>query len=238
MFFVLIDIAERCGVDGEYIARIAQHVVSTNNFNQNNKKNNNNQFFSDRNNNKFVSDNSFSRINNIISNNPPSEPYDPFEKSMNILESFSSLISDPFSQFRISSSFSTQEAICRRFFNALILCDVANEIPWGDIARKFSTTCGAIQTLVSGAAINAQMLASFCKRIGWIGLEAVLIIVCKRLGSEGVKEELIPLTSLPGVGRSRARSLWNCGYRSVEDVANAEPEDLAVNVTTGFFCVF
>ena len=43
----------------------------------------------------------------------------------------------------------------------------------------------------------------------------------------GVKEELIPLVSFRGVGRTRARILFNKGIRTRSDVASAKEEDLA-----------
>ena len=43
----------------------------------------------------------------------------------------------------------------------------------------------------------------------------------------GVKEELIDLVRIRGVGRVRARSLYSRGFRRASDVAKAHPEDLA-----------
>jgi len=44
----------------------------------------------------------------------------------------------------------------------------------------------------------------------------------------GVREELLGLvTSLRGVGRVRARTLYNFGYRTLEDVARATVREIA-----------
>ncbi|MEM2874858.1 MAG: ATP-dependent DNA helicase [Candidatus Hadarchaeales archaeon] len=43
----------------------------------------------------------------------------------------------------------------------------------------------------------------------------------------GVKEELLELVSLRGIGRVRGRSLYRAGYRSLKDIARASEEDLA-----------
>ncbi|HUK50118.1 MAG TPA: DEAD/DEAH box helicase [Terriglobales bacterium] len=44
--------------------------------------------------------------------------------------------------------------------------------------------------------------------------------------NKGVKSELVPLVELDGVGRVRARSLFNAGYRSLEDLKHASATDL------------
>lgn len=43
----------------------------------------------------------------------------------------------------------------------------------------------------------------------------------------GVKEELIDLVSLTGIGRVRARTLFNFGYKTLESIADADPEKLS-----------
>ncbi|MEM4306607.1 MAG: helix-hairpin-helix domain-containing protein, partial [Candidatus Caldarchaeum sp.] len=43
----------------------------------------------------------------------------------------------------------------------------------------------------------------------------------------GVKEELLPLVSIPGVGRVRARALYNAGFRRGEDLVEAGPEKIS-----------
>jgi helicase len=44
----------------------------------------------------------------------------------------------------------------------------------------------------------------------------------------GVKEELLQLIKLKSVGRVRARSLWNSGYKTLSDLRNAEIRELAL----------
>jgi helicase len=43
----------------------------------------------------------------------------------------------------------------------------------------------------------------------------------------GVKNELLELVSLPGIGRVRGRSLWNHGVRSLKDIEEASVEELS-----------
>lgn len=44
--------------------------------------------------------------------------------------------------------------------------------------------------------------------------------------AKGVKAELVPLVELEGVGRVRARSLFNAGYRNLDDLKHASVTDL------------
>lgn len=40
------------------------------------------------------------------------------------------------------------------------------------------------------------------------------------------KESLKELRTIPGVGKSIAQNLWQLGFRSVEDLAGRDPEEL------------
>ncbi len=43
----------------------------------------------------------------------------------------------------------------------------------------------------------------------------------------GVKEELLPLVGLRGIGRVRARALFNAGFAGMKDIGRAPVERLA-----------
>jgi helicase len=51
-------------------------------------------------------------------------------------------------------------------------------------------------------------------------------VLSRRVG-DGIKEELLGLVRLRGVGRVRARSLFNNGYRTQAHLARADPGKLA-----------
>jgi len=42
----------------------------------------------------------------------------------------------------------------------------------------------------------------------------------------GIKSELIPLIKLPGIGRVRARTLYNAGYKTISDLKKASVSEL------------
>jgi helicase len=44
---------------------------------------------------------------------------------------------------------------------------------------------------------------------------------------KGTKADVIPLLGLQGVGRVRARALYNAGLRTIEDIRKASPSELA-----------
>jgi helicase len=43
---------------------------------------------------------------------------------------------------------------------------------------------------------------------------------------KGVKKELLPITKLEGVGRTRGRIMYNAGYKTIEDIKHAELDEL------------
>ena len=53
----------------------------------------------------------------------------------------------------------------------------------------------------------------------WLG------ILSMRL-RHGIPEEMLQLVSIRGIGRVRARILFEAGYRTVKDIAEASPEEL------------
>ena len=74
---------------------------------------------------------------------------------------------------------------------------------------------------------TAEWIASGLSVIGpYLGLpedaSERLKVIARRV-RYGVKDELLSLVSIPGVGRVKARILFNAGYRSISDLASADP---------------
>ena len=127
-----------------------------------------------------------------------------------------------------------EDLALRRLYNALILSDLVHEKPLADVAAKYGAQAGMLQGLMQSAGSFARMSVCFCHNMEWTALEAVLNTFVERLNL-GVKAEIIPLTEISGVGRSRARALWNAGFKSVEAIAHTSIEDLRRHVRLGPF---
>ncbi|MGC9071417.1 MAG: DEAD/DEAH box helicase [Acidilobus sp.] len=109
---------------------------------------------------------------------------------------------------------------------ALVLLDWINEVPDDDIAKKYDIGPGDVASTVDTAKWIANSLAEISPLLG-LGDEvpSQLKLLARRI-EHGVKAELLPLVAIPGVGRVRARRLYEAGFRALESLATAKVEDL------------
>eukprot|EP00727_Mastigamoeba_balamuthi_P012841 m51a1_g818 hypothetical protein (902) ;mRNA; f:693945-697177 len=126
------------------------------------------------------------------------------------------------------------ERAATRFFFALILLDLIHERSTTEVCKTYGQPRGTVQSIMQTASAFAGMMVSFCKRLGWWDLETLLSTYVKRL-NWGVKPDILPLTEVKGIGRTRARALWNSGFRTVKAIAAAKPEELVKHVNFGRF---
>ncbi len=94
---------------------------------------------------------------------------------------------------------------------ALCLYDWINEVDEDEICERYSIAPGDLRRIVE----TAEWLCSAAERIG--KLVGAHIAMSTRL-KYGVKEELLELVELYGIGRVRARKLFDAGIRSREDL--------------------
>jgi DNA polymerase theta len=95
--------------------------------------------------------------------------------------------------------------IHRRFYAALILADLINEVPFSDVTAKYATTIeskgwttmsvlrfvvrfgvvrGSLQSLQQTASTFAGMVHVFCQKLGWyVVFQAGLAALTRRLTS-------------------------------------------------------
>jgi len=108
---------------------------------------------------------------------------------------------------------------------ALALIDWINEEREDAIIEKYDVGSGDIYALASTARwllYSAAELSSLLKLQSHVKkLKKLMLRV-----EYGCKEELLQIVQLKGVGRVRARMLYNAGYRTIEDLKRATPEEL------------
>ncbi|XP_006825052.1 uncharacterized protein LOC100373645 [Saccoglossus kowalevskii] len=126
-----------------------------------------------------------------------------------------------------TSTFKQQRvlAIHKRFYTAMILEDLVNEIPIAEVSRKYSVPKGQLQSLQQSAATFSGMVTVFCSRLGWINLEILLEQFQNRLNF-GVQRELCDLVRISLLNGQRARILYNGGYHTIANIAQADPIDI------------
>ena len=115
--------------------------------------------------------------------------------------------------------------IYRRFYAALQLRDLCNEVPIHMVARKYDMPRGSVQNLAQTCEGFAAGMIKFCERMGWGMLRSVLEHMCDRLKA-GAKADLLELAQIPFVKSRTARVFWETGLKSIRAVAAAEPKDL------------
>ncbi|KAG5504851.1 hypothetical protein GH5_05482 [Leishmania sp. Ghana 2012 LV757] len=117
----------------------------------------------------------------------------------------------------------------KRFYVAMMLADVLAEVPMATVEQRYNVSRGQLQSLMRSASMFSSSITSFCHAMEWFSLEAVLASFVKRLGF-GVKPDLLPLMEIRGMQPSRARALWNAGFKKLATIAAADADDMVSKV--------
>ncbi|KAK3394700.1 P-loop containing nucleoside triphosphate hydrolase protein [Podospora didyma] len=112
-----------------------------------------------------------------------------------------------------------------RFYLALQLRDVCNEIPIHRVAQKYDMPRGSVQTLAQTCQGFAAGMIKFCEAMGWGAMAAALDHFSDRLKA-GAKADLLALAKITFVKSRTARIFWDNGLKTVAAVANADPSEL------------
>ncbi len=110
---------------------------------------------------------------------------------------------------------------------AAVLLDWIEETSEDEILKKHRVEPGDLMRLVQIAdwlLYSAQELGDL---FGHKDLRKPLGQLRLRV-EKGTKADVIPLLSLQGVGRARARALHNAGFQTIEDIRKASPSQLAL----------
>ncbi|KAI0008525.1 P-loop containing nucleoside triphosphate hydrolase protein [Xylariaceae sp. FL0662B] len=115
--------------------------------------------------------------------------------------------------------------IYHRFYLALQLRDLCNEMPIHVVARKFDMPRGAVQTLAQTCQGFAAGIVKFCEQMGWGAMAAILDHFSDRLQA-GAKSDLLALAKITFIKSRTARVFYDNGFKTVAAVANADPKEL------------
>ena len=108
---------------------------------------------------------------------------------------------------------------------SMIMIDWINETPIREMEEKFNIGYGDIQSrssTIEWLLYSMARLSSLYKPEVQRSLDNLALRV-----REGVKEEIIMLTTIPGIGRVRARRLYRSGFQTIESVAMADEKKLS-----------
>lgn len=127
-----------------------------------------------------------------------------------------------------SNLFSDEQSlrICKRFYVALMLSRLVQEVPVGEVCNAFKVARGMVQALQENAGRFASMVSLFCERLGWHDLEGLVSKFQNRI-CFGVRAEIVELTTIPYVKGSRARALYKAGLRTPQAIAEASVTEIA-----------
>ncbi len=117
------------------------------------------------------------------------------------------------------------EMVLAEVKTALMLKDWIEESTEDQIVERFDIGSGDIHAYVESAKWLVHAAHELARLMGYHESAAPLRNLLVRIES-GVREELLPLISLRGIGRVRARALHTAGYKTVDDLRRAAPSDL------------
>eukprot|EP00808_Paulinella_micropora_P006044 g7656.t1 len=137
------------------------------------------------------------------------------------LAKYYGLTEDLASQARCTTRKSKHGTLLARFWQAMLLQMLVDEVSIEGILRKFTDeTWGSLQKKQSDAAMCAAVLAVFAQGLGYVPLALIIAQFQNRL-SFRAKVELLPLLRIPSLRVERARQLYKNALREPRDVMNA-----------------
>uniref|UniRef100_A0A7N6FF35 Helicase C-terminal domain-containing protein n=1 Tax=Anabas testudineus TaxID=64144 RepID=A0A7N6FF35_ANATE len=120
--------------------------------------------------------------------------------------------------------------VVSRMYLALVLFSLLKETNLWSVADRFQLSRGFVQALLSSSSAFCSCVLHFTEELEefW-PFKALLTELMRRL-SYCVKAELIPLMEVAGVMESRAKQLYNAGYKTLNHLANADPAVLSDSI--------
>lgn len=105
---------------------------------------------------------------------------------------------------------------------AIVLEEWMNEKPEDEILEEHNVTPGELNTKIERANWILYSCQELTKIIPEIKKENLELHNIRERLKKGIKEELLPLVKLKGIGRIRARKLFNNKIRNIKDIKNTD----------------
>uniref|UniRef100_A0A3B3ZGE4 Helicase POLQ-like n=1 Tax=Periophthalmus magnuspinnatus TaxID=409849 RepID=A0A3B3ZGE4_9GOBI len=121
----------------------------------------------------------------------------------------------------------TDMLVVNRMYLAMVLFSLLKETNLWSVAEKFQLSRGFIQTVLSSASAFCSCVLHFTEELEEFWPYKALLSELTRRLTYCVQAELIPLMEVAGVMESRAKQLYNAGYKTLAHLANADPSVLS-----------
>lgn len=121
-----------------------------------------------------------------------------------------------------------------RFYIALALQDLVNEVPITEVGEKFKIKRATLQSLQQSASAFAGTVTNFCEALEW----NLMVLIIKQFRERlffGIHPDLIDLMKIPSMTSTKiARALYKGKIRNLNDLAIAtkiQVEDILISIT-------
>src|SRR5208283_1922285 len=125
-----------------------------------------------------------------------------------------------------SDSFLEYDEILADMRTVMVINAWIEELREDVILDKLGVEPGDLHRAVESAEWLLYCMAELARLFGRLEIIKEIEFLRKRVRS-GIKSELVPLTTLDGVGRVRARSLFSSGFKTLRSLKEASVENLA-----------
>ncbi|HIH09193.1 MAG TPA: hypothetical protein HA254_00830 [Candidatus Diapherotrites archaeon] len=119
----------------------------------------------------------------------------------------------------------TDNSMLPKFWTSLMLKDWIGEVKEQEIVETYKVQPGILRAKLQNADWLAYSSFELAKILLLEGHFGPLAKMRKRLQG-GIREELIPLCELRGIGRVRARRMYNAGIKGIAEVKKTDVQDL------------